>query len=681
MPLSFINGPRGLCFLLVGCVAAAAVCAQPVQPAPSTTLLAPVIVTGNPLGANAIAAPVTVLGGDELVRSRGTSLGETLSGVPGVSSSYFGPNANRPIIRGLDGDRVRILGNSGASIDASGLSFDHAVPIDPLAVERIEVLRGPGALLYGGNAIGGVVNAIDNRIPKYSLTGLSGSAEARLGGADRERGGSALLEGGNGNLALHVDAFGRKTSDLLVPRYTPVEADGTVLPSTRHIRNSAARSDGGAIGGSWTFDRGYLGVSADTYASRYGTVAEEDVVIDMHRQHLSLAGEVRDLGGWVRAVRGQINDTRYHHEEIDGSGAIGTTFRSSGVDSRLEVEHAPLGPVKGVIGIQVENVAFSALGDEAFVPTTNTHRRALFIVEEGRSPIGKLSGGVRFEHAAVDSDGDADPAIARFGPAQQRSFDLRSASIGNVYELTSEWSLSGNLSSSARAPTSYELYANGVHAATGAYERGDTALGIERGNNIDAAVQWKAGNDKVRVGVFAAHFPRFISLEASGATIVDANGDAFPEFVFRAVRARFAGIEVEAKHRLTDRIAALDVSAKLDYVHATNLDSGEPLPRIAPLRSTLALDAGSGPWLGRVEWELAARQNRAPATDTETAGYGIVNASLSRRFDFFGNDGFWFIKASNLGDKLAYSASTVQTIRGLVPLAGRSVKAGVRVMF
>ena len=492
MHTSFIHGRHGLFVLFVGCLASASARAQSTAPAASPpaasaslpsasgtsaaapgTTLPPVIVTGNPLGSNAIAAPVSVLGGDELVRRRGTTLGETLNGVPGVSSSYFGPNANRPIIRGLDGDRVRILSNSGVSIDASALSFDHAVPIDPLVVERVEVLRGPAALLYGGEAIGGVVNTIDNRIPKYSLTGLSGSAEVRLGGAERERGGSGLIEAGNGDFALHVDAFGRKTADLLVPRYAPVEADGTVLPTTRHIRNSAARSDGGAVGGSYTFGHGYLGVSAENYSSRYGTVAEEDVVIDMHRQRTSLAGELRDLGGWIRAVRGQINDTRYHHDEIDGSGAIGTTFRTSGTDSRIEVEHAPLGPVKGVVGVQFENLGFAALGDEAFVPTTHTHKRAVFIVEEGLSPIGKLSGGFRVERANVDSDGDADPAAARFGPPQQRSFDLRSASLGTVYDLNTEWSLSGNLSTSARAPASYELYANGVHAATGAYERGD----------------------------------------------------------------------------------------------------------------------------------------------------------------------------------------------------------------
>ena len=189
--------------------------------APSAPLSSSVLITGNPLGRERLAAPTSVLSGDELVLRRGSTLGDTLDGLPGVSSSYFGPNANRPVIRGLDGDRVRVLSNEGASLDASSLSFDHAVPIDPLIVQRIEVLRGPAALLYGGSAIGGVVQALDNRIPRAPLKGLTGSAELRLGGAARERGGALVLDAGNAAAAVHVDVFSRETADLRVPRFVP----------------------------------------------------------------------------------------------------------------------------------------------------------------------------------------------------------------------------------------------------------------------------------------------------------------------------------------------------------------------------------------------------------------------------------------------------------------------------
>ena len=656
-------------------LAAAAAASAPAS-SPRSTTLAPVLVTGNPLGSSEIASPSTVLSGDELALRRGSSLGETLNGQPGVASSYFGPNANRPVIRGLDGDRVRVLSNAGASFDASSLSFDHAVPIDPLAVERIEVLRGPGALLYGGSAIGGVVNAIDNRIPRDPISGVSGSAELRLGGAERERGGAALVEAGNGSFAIHADAFGRETSNLIVPRYTPVEADGTVLAPTRRIRNSAARTHGGALGGSWTFGSGYLGVSADTYDSRYGPVAEEDVTIRMKRDHVALAGEVRDLAGPFKVVRVQLNETRYTHEEVEGSGAIGTTFKTSGTEARIEVEHAPVGPLKGVFGAQAESTRFSALGDEAFVPSTTTRRQALFVLEELASPLGTLSGGLRVERARIASAGDADPQAPKFGPPMERSFTLTSASIGDVWKFAPAWSLSGSLSTTARAPTSFELFANGLHAATAAFERGDPSLGIERGSNLDLGLQWKDGADHVRLGAYAARFSRFISLEATGNTTLSA-----PEFVFTPVRASLRGIELEASHRLLLQAWTLDLSGKLDATRATHRDSGEPLPRIAPLRATIGLDASTGPWLGRIEVEYAARQDRVASTDRPTPGYTLVNLTLSRHFQLGGLDAFAYLKASNIGDRLAYNAATVETIRGLVPLPGRALKAGLRVSF
>ena len=563
-----------------------------------TTVLAPVFVTGNPLRSSEVAAPVSVLSGDELTLRRGSSLGETLASQPGVSSTWFGPNANRPVIRGLDGDRVRILSNAGGSVDASSLSFDHAVPIDPLIVERIEVLRGPGALMYGGSAVGGVVNTIDNRIPDEKIEAPGGAAELRVGGADRERGGALLLETGNGRFALHADAFGRQTSDLRVPRFTPVD-NGSPLEPTTTVRNSASRASGGALGGSWTFANGYLGLSADTHDSRYGTVAEPDVTIRMQRDHVGLAGEWRDLGGPIRTLRTQLNRTRYEHREIEGDGAVGTVFDSTGTEARIEAEHAPIGRVRGVIGLQLESTDFSALGEEAFVPSTTTRRQGLFVLEESPWPLGTLNAGLRLEHARIGSAGDADPGDAHFGPAQERRFNLRSASLANVFKITPEWSFDATLSRTERAPTFYELYAEGVHVATGAFERGDPTLGAERGSNLDLALQWKRDTDSLRVGVFAARFSRFISLEASGATVDvpsdDGGTDSVPEYVFRSVRARLHGIEIEGKHRLLASPWTLDLSGKLDATRARNADTGEALPRVAPLRATLGLDAGLGP--------------------------------------------------------------------------------------
>ena len=679
-----IPSPRNALAVAVSCALSALCAATSQAQTVAPTTLEKVVVTGNPLGSTEIASPVSVLTGDALVLRRGSTLGDTLSGLPGVSSTSFGPNASRPTIRGLDGDRVRILSNAGASLDASSLSFDHAVPIDPLIVERIEVLRGPGALLYGGSAMGGVVNALDNRIPKEPLTGLSGAVELRLGGAARERGGAALAEGGNGQFAWHADVFGRQTSDLRVPRHVPIE-DGTALPESTRVRNSASDTRGGAIGGSLFFGKGRLGISADTFDSSYGVVVEPDVTIKMKRDHLGVSGELKDVGGPFAVLRTQFNSTRYEHKEIDGSGAVGTIFKTSGNELRVEAEHALFGPLRGVVGVQWEDFDFSALGDEAFVPSTRTRRQALFALEEMAWAGGTLSGGLRLEHARVDSSGDANANLLKFGPPVQRSFSLRSASLSNVFKLTPQWTLTGAASLSERAPTSFELYANGVHAATGTFERGDAALRAERGVNVDAALQWKSGHSHLRMGTFVSRFSRFISLEASGNSVQEPNGqggfNSFPEYVFKPVRARLHGLEIEGSQRLVESPWTLDVSGKLDFTRASNVDTGEALPRVAPMRLSVGLDAASGPWSARIEVDHAARQNRVPATDVPTAGHTMVNLSLSRRFNLASSDALWFLKLGNLGDALAYSASSIQTARDLSPLPGRSLKTGIRVAF
>ncbi len=296
---------------------------------PPATTTSTIVITGNPLR-NQVGAPASVLGGDALTRARGGTLGDTLSGLPGVAASGFGPQSSRPVIRGLDGDRIRLLDNGGAAVDASSLSFDHAAAIDPLVVERVEVVRGPAALLYGGSATGGVVNAIDNRVPRTALTGLGGRAELRFGGAARERAGAAVLEGGAGGFNWHADVAARKSRDLRVPRFTPPEA-----PPRERVVNSAGDSQAGAVGASWADADGYIGASLDTYRNDYGVTALPDVTIDMKRDRAQFSGE-RRLRGPIERIEFTAGHTRYEHQEIEGSGEVGTTFTSRGSELRVQ---------------------------------------------------------------------------------------------------------------------------------------------------------------------------------------------------------------------------------------------------------------------------------------------------------------------------------------------------------
>ncbi|MEO5695662.1 MAG: TonB-dependent receptor [Burkholderiaceae bacterium] len=655
-------------------------------PAWAQQQLEPVVVTGNPLGTGDVATPSSVLSGNGLVLRRGSSLGETLDGLPGVSASYFGPNANRPVIRGQDGDRIRVLSNAGASLDASSLSSDHAVSIDPLVVERIEVLRGPAALLYGGSAVGGVVNAIDNRVPKSRIDGVSGALETRFGGAASERAVSALVETGGNGFALHADAFGRKTDDMRVPSFDRPLEDGSTERRTR-IANSASWAHGGALGGSLVWDHGYLGASVDTYRNDYGIVAEDDITIRMRRDKFALAGEILVPDGFITTLRGQAASTDYQHQEIGGDGAVGTTFKTRGSDARVEAVHRafPLGTgrIEGTFGAQFESSRFSALGEEAFVPSTRTRQVAAFLLERWTwGDSGHVSAGVRAEQVRLRSEGDADGAGPQFGPPREREFSPRSASLGAVLNLSPQWQLSSNWSYTERAPTSYELYANGVHAATSAYERGDPQQIQERGRNLDLALGWKEGANRVKLGVFESRFANYIALTATGEPdFVDAAGGSFPVFAFRGVRARLYGLEVDGTWRVMEGVRTVDLDAKLDIVRGSNEDSGEALPRLAPRRATVGVNLVQGAWTTRAEVQHASAQGRVPSTDVATAGWTLVNLSASYALSLAQRDALLFVKLQNVGNKLAYSASTIGTVRALAPLPGRGLTAGLRLSF
>ena len=657
-----------------------------------------IVIIGNPLDARDVVAPVSTLSGIDLLLKKGSTLGDTLTSLPGVSQSWFGPNASRPVIRGLDGDRIRILNNLGASLDASSLSNDHNPSVDPLVVEKIEVLRGPAALLYGGAAIGGVVNIVDNRIPRGNVSGLSGSLETRFGGAERERGSSAVAEFGGGPFAVHVDGFTRDTDSYKVPGST-----GVGLDNGNRVINSASGAKGGAIGASYQFDKGYVGAMHSEYQTNYGTVAEEAVRIDMKQKRDSVEANFRGLNGLITGVFAKFNQSDYEHTEKD-DGVPQTTFKNKGNDFRLEVKHAKIGALQGVVGVQAEDFDFSALGAEAFVPLTNTKSQAIFAFEELDLGAWKIQFGGRVEQNKIRSDGETGSGAARFGEGRTRAFTAGSASVGAIYKINPALSITSNLAFTQRAPTFYELYADGPHGATGAYEAGNPSFGKERSAAIDAALVWKNGASSARVGVFAQKFSNYISLRRTGIDRdVDGNGagvgvtdcgDAtsvesgctagvLPEFRYRAVAARFAGFEIEGKQRLIDEPYTLDIEAKADYTRAEDRTNNQPIPRVAPLRITGGLVWAIGNWGARMDVQNVAKQNRFSSDDTggATEGYTFINASATYGFKFDQIRGTLFLRGTNLADRKAFNASSIDTIRNLAPLPGRGIKVGVQVNF
>ena len=665
-----------------------------------------VVVTGNPLGAGDGATPVHQLSGDGLLLRGRSTLGELLDGTPGVSSTYFGPNASRPVIRGLDGDRIRILSNSGANQDASGLSYDHAVATDPISTERVEVLRGPGTLLYGGSAAGGVINLIDNRIAREAMFDAQGGWLGKLnlagtsGDAGREA--AVLLETGTDRFALHVDAFQRSSADVTVPVALACTKTGSPTLANR-ICNSAAWSRGGAVGGTAFFRDGYVGLSSSDYQSDYGTVAEDAVNIVMRSTRQSLAGEWRNLAGPLQSLKAQLNRTDYTHTEFD-AGVAGTVFKNDGTDGRLEARHARLGPLDGVVGLQLENSQFSADGTEAFAPYSRTRQTALFVHEELVAPIGKLSFGGRWETVAVTSLGN--PLVARFVPGE-RQFSPASYAFGATWNLMPSWQLSANWAYNERAPKDYELFADGPHIATHTYEVGNAGFQAEKSTQFDLGVTWKQGANRFGFSAFVNTFANYLALDATGVqrdtdgnggngvsvndsgqgdnTSLESGGTAgiLPEFAYTQVAARFTGLEAQGSLRLLEGAQTLDLELRADMVRAVNTATNQALSRIAPMRVGASLAWAQGSWGARLDVNHVAAQNEVPAGQLPTAAYTLANASLQYRQKAGGAQLLWFARLDNMGDTLAYSASSIltQTAPGKAPLPGRSLKLGVQAVF
>ena len=656
------------------------------------THLDEVTITARSLDPTASTGVVQQLSGAALTQRQASTLGETLEQLPGVANSSFGPNVGRPMIRGQEGDRVPLLQNGGANMDVSGLSNDHAVPIDPLTTERIEVLRGPATMLYSGSAVGGLVNVRDNRIARErafdAQGGVMGKAEYRLGGAADERSTAALLEAGNDRMVWHVDGFDRSTQELKVPK--DMRCDGT--PNGRRVCNSASDSHGAAVGGTVLWDHGYLGLSASDYRSTYGTVAEPTVRIGMQRQHQALEGLWREVGASVDAIKLQLGHTRYTHTEYDNQVA-GTRFDNTGDDLRIEAQQKPLqlssGTWAGTTGVQMERNQLLADGVEKFVGPSRTQSTAVFTHQRLQTQWGEVSLGARTETVQVALQ-------ENFGgnAAQTQRFQPLSVSLGvtrnhRTGEAQNGWQLHSHLSATQRAPKDYELFAHGPHVATGAYEMGRADLGLEKSTQWDVGADYQWGHHQVGLSVFVADYDQYLSLQPTGQTIQN-----LPVYQYEGVRARFQGWEVTGKSRwvggadawLTPQASHgnLDLEWRADLVHAQDLTHQQPMPRMAPAR--LGADAvwTHHAWGARFGWIHATAQNRVPDGAVATAAYTLWNASLNYHTHHGPTHWLWFAKLDNLTNQLAYASTSVltQTLgSNAPPLAGRSLKLGVQMSF
>ncbi len=668
----------------------------------SPQVQAEIIVTANPLGGPDSPLPAERIEGLTLKLRAPQSLGEALSGLAGVSASNFGPAASRPVVRGLDGDRVRVLRNGAASLDASALSPDHAVPLNLLSVEAIEVVRGPAALLYGGNAIGGVVNVLDGRIhsrsPFTATQGAqtAGAIDTQWASGDASRAAAAVLDVGNRNWVLHADAATRRASDTRVPVELPCTAPGA-NPGAKRICNSASRNDDAALGLSVFAGDARLGFSHSRNQSNYGAVAEDEVTIGMRQSRQEAKAELALKSGPWQTLKAHATRSNYSHTEFE-AGSPGTVFSTRGNEVRAEAlqREQTLGAWRwsGVSGVQQDSTDFSADGAEAFAPYTRTHQRALFALQQLAGPVGQFSFGAHQQSVQVDSMGH--PSLAKFAP-QQRRFTPLNTAVGWVLPIDTRWQVSANLARAQRAPKDVELYADGPHIATAAYEVGDASLGLERARHTEVGIKFKTAVFRAQLQVFNTRYNNHITFNPSGNTrgtdgemnpidldgdgVADASGEGIlPEWQARAVSARFTGFEAQGEWHFAPTWRA---AWRIDQVRATNSGTAEPLSRIAPRRLGLTLHHVRGSSSFQLGFDRHAAQTRVPTGALTTAGFTLWSAAATHRFDISSSKAVAFVKLDNANNALAYSASSIltQTVPGKNPLPGRSLRGGLQIEF
>lgn len=695
----------------------------PSAPSPHAVVLDEYIASASPFRRNQIdvAQSTTILSDRSLLLKQQSTLGETLAGELGVSATSFGPGASRPIIRGLGGDRIRLLENSVGTLDGSVTSPDHAVSVEPFLVERIEVVRGPASLLFGSTAVGGLVNVITHRIETEVPTErVRGGAELRYGSAAQEfsRGGVldlSLLPAGGPALVLHLDAFRRSTGDLRIPGFAEsvrlrteeaaeslAAGEAPEAAARGYLPNSSLDAESGAVGLSLVGPEFHLGASYTGFNTRYGIPghaheSEEPtevgsappgpeapgVRIDLRQRRTAIDGEWRRATGFVNGLRLKFGHANYRHQEIEPDGNIGTVFTNQGYDARLELLHGGAPGWSGALGAQSTRSRLAAIGEEAFLPPSLTRVTSLFAFEEiARSSL-TWQFGARFDRTQLEPESMADHCD-----------DELSGSLGAVWKIDPVHSLALSVAHTGRSPNAQELFADGPHAGTQAYEIGDRNLRAERSLGLELSLRRQTGFVTGSVAVFTNRFQGYVFEQPSGLLAIEpagawefvapdsaaalAAGGSLPVFQYLQRNAHFWGAEIETLwHLHSSSGSQLDLKVAADFTRAR--EDGGNLPRIPAARTIAGLSWANGPWNAGVESQFVFEQSRVGPNERPTAGYTLVSADLSwthlaGRYTYE-----VFAHGANLANQEVRPHPSF--LKDLAPLAGRAVTAGVRLRF
>jgi iron complex outermembrane receptor protein len=682
-----------------GLLLAGAEVAEASSQASGRTIVEEIVVRAHPLSAEKLAQPFSVLDGDALMRNLDSTLGGVVAHQPGVASTFYGQAVGRPVIHGLGGPRVRVLEDRIPSLDASIVSDDHAVTIEPFMADSIEILKGPSTLIYGSGAIGGVVDAHTGRIPHTLPDGpITGRIDGRFDDVAHQRTGAARFDGAAGPIAWHVDGFSRRLGDYDIPGYAESAAlrrleeddhDEDDHDDDEEVRgtlpNSDLKSTGGAFGMSLVGDRGIVGFAVSRYESAYGLPggahghhddehdehdeheAEEEgqVRLDLKQTRWDFEVELRDPFPYFTDLNVRLGVNDYQHKELEGPGEIGTTFEVEAWEGRIEAIHAPLGGWRGALGLQVGHEDFVAIGEEAFTPPTETDTLALFLLEERQFDRFAVQTGARLERTKVRAQ---DQGSERFNGV--------SASAGVVIPLAPVWELGVIADYAQRAPTAAELFSDGPHLATQSYELGDPDLDLERAVNLAATLRYRGDRLEGAATAYVTRFRDFIFQADTGE-----EEDGLPVRIWDQEDADFRGLDLEVRFKvLVDGPVALDSRVFYDFVDAKlDVSGNDHLPRLTPDRAGVGVET-RWQWLtANVDYVRVMKQDQTADFELDTEAYNDLRAQVSGRFDLGGSELMLYVQGRNLTDD--EQRNHVSFLKDFAPLPGRSVLAGMRLSF
>jgi iron complex outermembrane receptor protein len=602
--------------------------------------------------------PTNVLAGQELQKELQGTIGDTLQYEPGIATRSFGPGPARPVIRGLDGDRVLILEDGGRMGDLSSQSGDHGVNVNPGSASRIEVVRGPATLLYGANAIGGLVNVISNGIPTEPVTGAHGGATFDLGSAANEGAGGGDVTVGNGRFALHAGGSGRRTGDYDTPE--------------GEIPNSFTRGGFGEVGASWTGPNGYLGGNYAYDRTHYGIpfVEEGETNIDPRRHIFNLRGERRFADGFFSGVRAWFGVRRYRHDEKDGDLVV-TEFKNNITEFDVRLNHRGGSKLKGSFGGWVMGRAYDSIGEEALAPPVDQNAFAGFVYEEiTATPHVTFQFGGRIDHSSYDAQ-EAAPS---------RDFTDFSGSLGLLFHPTDATTVAFSFARASRNPALEELYNNGPHVGNFAFEIGDPDLDSEHALGFDVSFRWRATRASGEVTYFFNDISDFIFRRLTGEI-----EDDLPVTVFTAGDSRLQGVESHVDVAVSRNIW---IEGGLDYVRGELTALDQPLPRMPPLRGRLGGRFQRNGFQAGIEGVFAAKQDRiyteldpdgVPVGETPTDGYNLMKLFGSYSFGRGGVTNTITARLDNSTNELY--RNHLNYLKDLAPEVGRNFKLLYSVRF